>query len=511
MQTQQNTIHLNQIKIPTARDIFPVNPVARYKIAKFLVVTLIGLLIFLIGATISLIAYQRAYAERILPNVYLAGADVSGVTKSALTRKIDNLATSFNKQINRLFISPEIMIEAANEEIGLSVDKDQTLQSVYQIGKDGNIITLAQELLADSLNPKNIPLSIKINENRLNQFIDEKIVPQVKAPQDAQIGFINGQIEIKSEVNGLAINTESISGDLLDLASNNQATTLYIESKIVAPAIKKENLETLKNKLAALISQSLTLKAGEKSLHIKSEDLFKMIAFTKENDQVIAQVNTQALESYLRLNEKKLVIPKIDKQIVAGSNVVIREGKNGQKIDREQAALSLNQAIAAYLNGSIESSAIIEVSTTEEIFAEQIIDPKDLTSASALAAAAPIGKSIVIDISEQRLTAFENGQVVNSFLISSGMPGYESPRGEFKLGTRQYSKWYYGYNRDGSFWSYPNTLYNMNITGPYWLHGAYWHNNFGRKMSHGCINVHYTNAEWLWNWTEIGTPIVIQE
>ena len=50
----------------------------------------------------------------------------------------------------------------------------------------------------------------------------------------------------------------------------------------------------------------------------------------------------------------------------------------------------------------------------------------------------------------------------------------------------------------------------MNFTGPYYLHGAYWHNNFGKKMSHGCVNIAYPNAEWLWNWSEIGTPVVVQ-
>ncbi|KKQ89317.1 MAG: ErfK/YbiS/YcfS/YnhG family protein, partial [Berkelbacteria bacterium GW2011_GWA2_38_9] len=98
------------------------------------------------------------------------------------------------------------------------------------------------------------------------------------------------------------------------------------------------------------------------------------------------------------------------------------------------------------------------------------------------------------------------GQVVNTFLISSGLPGMETPRGDFTLGRRVYSKLY-----SGPGFYLPNTLYNMNITGPYWLHGAYWHNSFGRKKSHGCVNVHYTNAAWLWDWTSNGTPISIQE
>jgi lipoprotein-anchoring transpeptidase ErfK/SrfK len=34
------------------------------------------------------------------------------------------------------------------------------------------------------------------------------------------------------------------------------------------------------------------------------------------------------------------------------------------------------------------------------------------------------------------------------------------------------------------------------------LHGAYWHNNFGHTMSHGCINMRQVDAEALFNWAD---------
>ncbi|EKD22826.1 MAG: VanW family protein, partial [uncultured bacterium] len=458
MQTESNTINLDQVNVPQEQEVFKVHRVTRYRVAKFLVVTLIGLLIFLIGGTISLISYQHAYAQRVLPNIYLLGSSVSGKSKAELTDQIDQISQNFAKKVNRLVISPEISIDTTFEESGLKIDVDKTVNSVYSIGKDGHMLTLAQELLSDSLNPKALPLVIKIDENKLNLLVTEKIMPQVKAPQDAAIEFNNGVVSVKPEENGLAINTESIKSDLVSLATNNESTALYIETKVIEPAIKKENLDELKTKLDSLVAQSFTLKAGEKTLHIKSEDLYKMIAFSKENGQIVAKVNSIELENYLLTNEKKLVIPKVDKQIVAGSNIVIREGKNGQKIDRTQAAQALNSSLASYFDQSAQLPQTITVATTEEVFAETVIDPKDLASASAIDRARGIsGKMLVVDISEQRLTAFENGQVVNTFLISSGLPGMETPRGDFTLGRRVYSKLY-----SGPGFYLPNTLYNMN-------------------------------------------------
>jgi lipoprotein-anchoring transpeptidase ErfK/SrfK len=41
------------------------------------------------------------------------------------------------------------------------------------------------------------------------------------------------------------------------------------------------------------------------------------------------------------------------------------------------------------------------------------------------------------------------------------------------------------------------------------IHGAYWHNNFGAVMSHGCINLPVELAAWLYEITPTGTPVVI--
>lgn len=41
------------------------------------------------------------------------------------------------------------------------------------------------------------------------------------------------------------------------------------------------------------------------------------------------------------------------------------------------------------------------------------------------------------------------------------------------------------------------------------LHGAYWHENFGQRMSHGCINLPVPVAEFLYGWVPLGTPVTV--
>ncbi len=113
-------------------------------------------------------------------------------------------------------------------------------------------------------------------------------------------------------------------------------------------------------------------------------------------------------------------------------------------------------------------------------------------------------KYVYVNLTEQRLYAYEHGYLANSFLISSGLPQTPTPPGEYNIIRKMYSHLYAGPD-----YYLPNTLYNMEFRRGYYLHGAYWHNNFGHPMSHGCINIEYSDAAWIYDWIDVGTTVII--
>ena len=124
----------------------------------------------------------------------------------------------------------------------------------------------------------------------------------------------------------------------------------------------------------------------------------------------------------------------------------------------------------------------------------------------------PLNKRIDIDISEQQLRYYEGDRIIGHILISSARKGYWTPRGTFAVQIKRPAVLYQGFNPDGTrSYYYPNTKWNMQIIPHYYIHGAFWHNNFGVPMSHGCVNVSYKDMEGLYNWADVGTPIFIHE
>ncbi len=119
------------------------------------------------------------------------------------------------------------------------------------------------------------------------------------------------------------------------------------------------------------------------------------------------------------------------------------------------------------------------------------------------------GKLILVSLKDQDLRYFEGTKLIDEFKISSGLPGTPTPPGEYGVLAKKPVVDYKGVNYDfkNTKW---NLMFKKNSPLNYYIHGAYWHNNFGHPMSHGCINVSYANMEPLYNWADVGTKIVIE-
>lgn len=119
-------------------------------------------------------------------------------------------------------------------------------------------------------------------------------------------------------------------------------------------------------------------------------------------------------------------------------------------------------------------------------------------------------KWIVVDLSQQTLRAYEGNRLVFSTLISSGVAKHPTPVGTFYVYTKLPTQRMVG-GIGTEHYDLPNVPNIMYFFGGDAIHGTYWHHNFGHPMSHGCINVSLSGAAWLYNWTPVGTKVVVQQ
>lgn len=118
-------------------------------------------------------------------------------------------------------------------------------------------------------------------------------------------------------------------------------------------------------------------------------------------------------------------------------------------------------------------------------------------------------KMITVDTGKQTLYAWEGGRILYQTPISTGMRYTPTVKGSFKIRTKvpiQNMKGYYPPYEPYFLKDVPHVMY---FYGAYAIHGTYWHNKFGSRASHGCVNLPLAAAEWVYNWSGVGTRVEV--
>src|SRR5689334_3063343 len=119
-------------------------------------------------------------------------------------------------------------------------------------------------------------------------------------------------------------------------------------------------------------------------------------------------------------------------------------------------------------------------------------------------------KHIVVDLSTQLVTAFEGEKLVFSQRCSSGVKGTDTPKGEFTTYHKGPSVHMTNEGdavEEETVYSLPGVPWCSFFTGAgNAFHGTWWHNDYGRPRSHGCVNLPSEAAKFIYRWTKPNVP-----
>jgi len=109
-------------------------------------------------------------------------------------------------------------------------------------------------------------------------------------------------------------------------------------------------------------------------------------------------------------------------------------------------------------------------------------------------------KWVSVDLYEQVAIAYEDDVPVFATLISSGLEEWPTNEGVFHVYVRFTRKLMSGAHNQPDFYYLQEVPWTMFFDDQIALHGAYWHDGFGFRRSHGCVNMTVTDAHWLFEW-----------
>lgn len=119
-------------------------------------------------------------------------------------------------------------------------------------------------------------------------------------------------------------------------------------------------------------------------------------------------------------------------------------------------------------------------------------------------------RRIDVNLSSQYLTAYEGDTPVFTAPVATGKDGFNTPTGSFAIYSKYPLQTMTG-SAGSETWVVPDIPWVQYVVGGVALHGTYWHDQWGTgtRMSHGCINLNIDDAQWLYDWADVGTTVNI--
>jgi hypothetical protein len=114
------------------------------------------------------------------------------------------------------------------------------------------------------------------------------------------------------------------------------------------------------------------------------------------------------------------------------------------------------------------------------------------------------GRWIAVDLFEQVLVTYDEDTPTFATLVSSGLPQWSTREGTFDTYWRLVNGYMTGAEGQSDYYLVDGVPYTMYFDESISLHGTYWHDGFGYRQSHGCVNMTITDAKWVFEWTADG-------
>lgn len=435
-------------------------------------------------------AFAAHFIGRAFPGTEVGGLKIGGMTREQARAALKQEAASY--RIDLVVDGQELQLDP--KSLGAKYDLDATLESAFA----PNSQPVAAWAAAERAKEPALVMAYSVHESALKEFTSKLAVNQATAPVDAVLLIENGQPKVQPDKPGLGINKDEAE-DLLRAAIANREEDLEIKKGAVPADIREEHVAPAVEEAKQILAARIVLKYEGKSFTPSAAAIGEWLVFNKDTAarKLTPSVNYEALKAYLKnVVAKQVDVAPVAKKITVVNGEVKNEegGADGLAVDVEKAAASVSSAL-------LTSKALtLDLPTYVVKFKTQYNRTVTLD----------YGRYIEVNLSAQRLWAYEDGKVVFEAPVTTGMNGRSTVEGLFSIYSKERNRYLNGYSIGYSYNVF--VKYWMPFYGNYGLHDASWRGSFGGpdytyNGSSGCVNMPEYAAAWIWDWAAVGTPV----
>jgi hypothetical protein len=457
-----------------------------------------------IPAAVAVVALVVASLVLIAPGTTVAGVNVGGMTVGSASDAVSQ----------RLADTTVILTGADGDtvvrggQLGASLARASTDGAATEVRGDDLGASVDAQALAEQAHSQNplwnvtawnaktvVTPTVTLDERTATATLRTVAPDLFVDPVNATMAFdaTTASYTVEPAVDGAGVDLDSVRAALQDaLVAGESSVEVAAKPTVVPASASTEEVTATATELNSILDGAGFYVGEERTVPVDRAVVASWITLSTNDDgSYDYTADSAAIQQVV-----DTLPPAINRDPVNGTEITDTEGATLDTIVAgvDGRALGDTTGVAASYAAQLaegESAFVLPVTVT----------PAQVTKKS---------RNIVVNLSEQREYLFENGQVVDSFLISSGKEGYSSHTGSFRItakltsqdmGNPDLTKAPNYFTQD-----VPDVMY---YNGDEALHGAYWHNNFGNVMSHGCINMPLDKAANVFDWAPMGTEVTV--
>jgi lipoprotein-anchoring transpeptidase ErfK/SrfK len=433
--------------------------------------------------------FAAAYLDRIYPGVELSGTDLSGMTRQQAKQILGKQLASYKLRVE----AEGRQYDLGPQQLGVDYSLDTTVAVAFGKGR-GKLVPIWG--LWESLNARDLRHAFSVDRSKLIALVAQVAGQSTVLPRDATIEIKEGKLSVRPDESGVGIDQAKLIS-LIEEAVMAQEEAVKVGLAALPAEINASDVTANLEEAQRFLAADLELSYGAKVFRPDARVIGGWIAFPKEQGRLKTVVDEAKVRDYIKTLARSIDLAPKNHLINVLNGAVQGEepGKEGLAVDQ---AVFASQLIEALNTGSGKLVIPVKTLPFKTVYNRSInLD---------------YGRYIEVNLSLQRLWAYEDHKVAFETPITSGAAGAGFPTvtGLFDVYSKARNRYLNGYSLG----------YDYNVFVQYWmpfhrdygLHDASWRSSFGGPDyyyggSHGCVNMPVEAAAWLYGWADVGTPV----
>ncbi|MDN3443076.1 L,D-transpeptidase family protein [Microbacterium sp. APC 3901] len=436
-----------------------------------------------IGLGVGVLALGAGAASMILiaPGTTVAGIPVGWLTPGAAAETIE--AHVAETEVTLTGAGDDIVLSGA--DLGVAIDASALADAAFAERPLWNVTAWMGDPVAGE---------ITLDPAQAESALREAVPTSFEDPVDAGVVFdaAGGGYAITPSAPGTAVDVDGLTDAIIaTIADGGKSLEFSGAPAEATPAVTDDDASAFANSLNTMLGSIGFYIGEERTVPVDPATASTWFSVVDEEGELSIVPDEAAIQATV-----DALPASVDRAPVNATNIV----DSGGEILRTVAEGTNGRAIGDTSN--LASDVASKLEAGEGVFPIEVTEtPFESVN---------LKRNIVVDLSSQTTTLYENDVAVRSWKISSGKSTTPTDTGNFRVYAHLREQDMKSREPDGSITETPNVPWVTYFNGDEGFHGTYWHNDFGNPRSHGCVNMPIDVARYVYEWSPVGLEVTVQ-